>query len=456
MLREAIRVTMWWLRRAIHEPFEELSRWQRAARFAYDLGRYGARQLREDRAPQMASALAFRTLFGMAPVLVVATILVKATKGTQSILGSLHDAFVAAGLDKLHVTDTASAETTDSISLSRWLDNLMEQLVATDMSAVGWVGFAVIVYAAIGLMVTIENSFNTIYRAPDGRPWTRRVPLYWFLLTLSPLLVALASYVNNQFTDWIESVSAWHGLLIAGRWLWSFGLVWLFMFAMYTLVPNSTVAIRPALTGALVATLLMEAGKNTLGVYLGNAFAINQLYGSLGLVPLFMFWVYLMWLAVLFGLEVSAILQMLQGRSIAEIDHPHARTGIFDPMTVLTVMEFVAERFATGHSTTTVQIADTLSLPEPLTGRIIDRLVNDTWLHRVEGPEPAVSLAKPPDKIEADPLLDVAYDLVDQGAQRRSSALASRIREAQQQVLQGITLASLVAAADTEAQVEPA
>ena len=65
MLPNGIRQFIGSLRRAINEPFRELNRWQRAARFTYDLGRYGARQLKEDRAPQMASALAFRTLFGL-------------------------------------------------------------------------------------------------------------------------------------------------------------------------------------------------------------------------------------------------------------------------------------------------------------------------------------------------------------------------------------------------------
>ena len=49
---------------------------------------------------------------------------------------------------------------------------------------------------------------------------------------------------------------------------------------------------------------------------------------SLGLVPLFMFWVYLMWLAVLFGLQVSATLQMLHGRKLDEVDHKAVRAGI--------------------------------------------------------------------------------------------------------------------------------
>ena len=60
-----------WLKRVITHPQEELTRWQMTVRFAYDLGRYGAAQLKRDRAPQMAAALSFRTLFGLLPVLVV-------------------------------------------------------------------------------------------------------------------------------------------------------------------------------------------------------------------------------------------------------------------------------------------------------------------------------------------------------------------------------------------------
>ena len=169
-------------------------------------------------------------------------------------------------------------------------------------------------------MVTIENSFNIIYRAADGRCWSRRFPLYWFILTISPIVIGLTSYVNQLFTTWIDTVDTWHGLLFVARYVWGFSIPWLFIVAVYTLIPNANVSINAAMGGAFITTLLLWIGKHTLGAYLGNVFAINQLYGSLGLVPLFMFWVYLMWLAVLFGLEVAATLQMLHGRSLDEIN----------------------------------------------------------------------------------------------------------------------------------------
>ena len=62
-----IELVTHWLKRVVTQPLQELDRWQMAARFAYDLGRFGAHQLRQDRAQDMAAALAFRTCSGCCP-----------------------------------------------------------------------------------------------------------------------------------------------------------------------------------------------------------------------------------------------------------------------------------------------------------------------------------------------------------------------------------------------------
>ena len=448
MLREGIRLTVSWIRRAVTKPFEELDRWQRAVRFAYDLGRYGARQLQEDRAPQMAAALSFQTLFGLAPVLVVTTILVKAIRGSDAIVQPLHKLLVAAGLDRVQIPSKEPGGA--NVNLAEWLEGLTGQLANVNLSAIGGIGLAVIVCAAIGLMVTIENSFNIIYRAPGGRPWVRRVPLYWFVLTVSPVLVALTSYVDVQFNSWVASVASWQWFLSTTRVLWSLGIVWMFVFAVYTIIPNSAVETRPAVTGAFVAAVLLFVGKHTLGAYLGSAFSINQLYGSLGLVPLFMAWVFLMWLGVLFGLQVSATLQMLHGRSLAEIDHPDASVGLVDPLAVLTIMEVVAGRFIDGQPITIRQVAEIVSIPEATVTRIIESLLREGWLHRLDGPEPAFSLAKPPEQMNATEFIDLGYRMLDDGTPGRTSALMQRLRAAQRAAADGATLAALVSVRKTE------
>lgn len=63
MYQKHIQPVSNWFKQAITEPQHELGRWERAVRYAYDLGIYGWKALNRDDAPQMAAALSFRTLF---------------------------------------------------------------------------------------------------------------------------------------------------------------------------------------------------------------------------------------------------------------------------------------------------------------------------------------------------------------------------------------------------------
>ena len=446
MIRQRIGPMIQWFKRIVMQPRNELDRWQRAVRFAYDLGRYGARQLRRDRAPQMAAALAFRTLFGLLPVLVVATILVKAIKGIDGFQKLMGDLFASAGFYEVRIilpSEDGPEAQPGGVTLGHWLDGLVTHAANINLAAIGWVGLAVLTYAAIGLMVTIENSFNLIYHTPEGRPWTRRIPLSWFVLTVGPVALVLTMYLDNLFGSWIESVDVWHWALVTGRVLWSLLLGWTFMVVVYTLVPNTTVAFRPALAGAFVAASLLEVGKWTMGAYLENAFSISQLYGSLGLIPLFLFWVYLTWLMVLFGLEVSATLQMLGGRKLDDIERPRQPTGIVDPDSVLVVMEVVAEHFNRGRPTTARQVTEATSIPEVTVVRMLDRLIEAAFLHRLDRVDGAVALARPPEQVSADQLIEIGFGMVDDGRVGRRSALADRLRQAQKSLAAQATLAAL-------------
>lgn len=466
MLRTYVQLALQWLNRVIHQPRSELDRWQRAARFTYDLGRHGYHQLVQDQAPQMAAALAFRALFGLVPVLVVVTILVRAMIGvdefqrwTDRVLQSLGvDVLTVVpptplppdttpiGPDSMSVDPLGPAPTAlasrarPGISLQEWLDGVIAQAATVNMAAVGWVGFVLIIYSAISLLVTIEDSFNSIYRAPEGRRWSRRVPIYWFLLTVSPLAVWLMAYLQGRLHDWTGPAEqqAWYFILLGIAWNGAIG--WLLMFTVYMLVPSTTVAARPAAIGALVAVVLLGLGKQTLGAYLNNAFTVSQLYGSLGLIPLFMFWVYLMWLAVLFGLEVSATLQFLAGRRLEELETSRPTGGQLDPLAVVAVMERIAARFEEGLAATARTLSEETHLADETMQTILHELATSGLVHRLEADATAVAIARSPDTIPASQLLEIGYRLSDAGGEPLSKLL-TRLREAQHALAGQFTLA---------------
>jgi membrane protein len=443
MMRDRLESLLSWLRRVITQPFGELNRWQRAVRFGYDLGRFGARQLKHDRAQHMAAALSFRTLFSMLPVLVVTTLLVKGLIGLEPFLEMSEELLASVGLDTIRVVP-ADGVTEKSQTMSVWLKELFGQAAEVDLAAVHWIGVSLMLYAALSLMVTIENCLNVIVRAPVGRRWSRRIPLYWFVLTGSPLLVVLWYYVNHRFDMWITSVEAWQWLAYIAWLGWNLFFAWLLMLAVYMLVPSSQPEFKPAAAGAGVAAVLLVLGLRGLGAYLNYGFMVGQLYGSLGLVPLFMIWVYLMWLAVLFGLEVCAILQALPGRRLEELERERKSESLVDPATVVAVMEVIGNRFADGQPTTLLQVCEQTGLPEHAASRMFSGLVLENLLHRLDGPSDTVALAKPPEQITGVELLEVAFRLVDSGQPAAGSRLLDRLRQAQRDLVATTTLATLV------------
>ena len=195
MASQRLQSVIEWLKRVVTQPRGELTRWQRAVRFGYDLGIHGARQLRRDRAPQMAGALAFRTLFSLLPVMVVATVLAKALMGRGELREFLERTIRTLvsnlGLAEVTVSSAAAAgEEEGPLTLAEFLIGFVDPVADFDLAALGWMGVVVVIYAAIGLMVTIERSFNTITNAPEGRPWIHRITIYWTVLSISPLAAA--------------------------------------------------------------------------------------------------------------------------------------------------------------------------------------------------------------------------------------------------------------------------
>ena len=256
------------------------------------------------------------------------------------------------------------------------------------------------------------------------------------------MAVVLSTFLNSRYAVWVSAIEAWKWLSLGVGFLWSLLIVWLFMFTVYMLFPNRTMEIRPSLIGSLVAAVLLEIGKRTMGAYLSNALSIGQLYGSLGLVPLFMFWVYLMWLVVLFGLQGSATLQMLHGRQLDEVQQRQRQPGLVDPASVLALMEVITQQFQTGHRVTVRNLVETTSIPEHIVLQMLEQLTDAGYLHTLAGDDQAVGLAQPPEKVRADQLIQIGFRMADELAATRPSALAERLRAVQKELAAEYTLAA--------------
>jgi membrane protein len=450
MIQQHIEMWLQWLKHVVTQPRKELNRWQAAVRFAYDMGVHGWKALNQDNATQMAAALAYRSLFALLPIVVVVAVVVKGVRGPENFQQMANYVVSAFGFDTLTMGHVNAADATDEgakATVGGALKELIVKLSELNLQALGWLGFALLVYAAIAMMVTIENSFNAICRAPVGRSWVRRITTYWFVITMGPAAVALIIYVNAQFDQWIHSVEVGQRLIAIGAGVWTLCMTWMMMFFTYWLVPNTRLSVRPTLIGALASSILILIGRHFLGVYFSSAFQMNFLYGTLGAIPVVMFWLYLMWLVVLFGLEVAATIQFVQTHSLHELEQQEKRpqAGLVDPAAVVVVMELISERFIAGRATGAREISDETRIPETVVMQMLSRLTQAGVVHWVETEERAVTLARPPEQICAARLIEIGYSLVDEGARGRQSSLVQRLRLAQRRLAERATLATMVA-----------
>lgn len=404
---------------------------------AAEVATFCLRHLREDRAAQIASALAFRTLFGLVPVVVVATLVVKSAMGVN-FMPTIERALVAMGLNEIHVPRTTEdGGVASSMGLDQWLMQLIGFANTLNITALGWTGFILVAFSAIWVLSTIEEAFNTIFRCERGRSWMRRALVYWFVLTFGPLFLGLMPLVTQRVHALQELLSSWAWLASLAGWASSLLFLWLMLFGIYMTIPATRVLWKPALIGAFVGAILIQFGKSFFAFYLANAFGVSALYGSLGLIPLFMFWVYLMWLVILFGAEVAALLQAIRSRSLEEHDELHP-----DGEAVLRTVHAVAERFRSAETVSLGQIAATARLTTSGAAKLLE-LLEDRGIVRQQGELDAYALARPAEAIPVQELLDLAWSKADAVAPPRP--LEEKLRAAQRSAVGPMTIADALA-----------
>jgi membrane protein len=392
----------------VSHPVAELSRAQRFLRFAVDLVRHCSRELRANDADQMAAALTYRTIFGLVPLLMVSMLAFRLFGDMDAAARQLQSAAYA--FLNYQVDPTRSEATAFKGALDERLFDVMKTVGGLSFEAIGAVGALLLIWAALGLLISFEDAANHIYRAPRGRGWLTRIGVYWTVLTLGPLFLLVVLYAAQYWLGQAEALPVAGPLfaLLAG--FGSLAGSFLTLTLLYKLLPNTLVRWRPALAGALVAAGLWEASKWAFGLYVSRALPYLKLYGAIGLIPLFLFWLYVNWLIVLFGLEIAFTLQAMKGR-VFERKDPRGALVSADPQWLLPVVAAIARGFAGGQPVGRQALAEDLDLRLESVAELVARLEAEGLVHQVarRGTEDVgLTLALPPDRIPLARIVELA------------------------------------------------
>ncbi len=172
------------------------------------------------------------------------------------------------------------------------------------------VGLIFLIISAILLLVTVEETLNKIWRVERGRGLVQRVLAYWAVLTLAPLLIGVSLSLTSELVS--AALAPTHGVLTQARRIFFAILPFVFEVAafvlLYLVVPNRTVGFRHALLGGVIAAVLFELTKRGFALFVLNFENYQVIYGALASIPIFLIWIYLSWLVILLGAEVTAAL----------------------------------------------------------------------------------------------------------------------------------------------------
>jgi len=257
------------------------------------LHRVGGRFV-HDQCIQRASALAYASLLAIVPLVALGV----------SVFTSFHAFDVVA--ERIRDLLLSSLLPTSHDVVESYLGSIANRTTA--LSVFGIIGLLVI---ATALLNTVEEAFNYIWRITRTRPWLSKFMAFWATLTLAPILIGASITITSYFAALpvLRDVTAHAAALQKAPFLIPWIMSSLALATLYMVLPNTRVPFRFAISGGLIAGALFELTKYGFAFYVTELAHYERLYGALGTLPIFLIWLYLIWVVVLLGSEIVFCLQ---------------------------------------------------------------------------------------------------------------------------------------------------
>src|SRR5213080_1191334 len=283
---------------------------------AFSLLKQTFREWLQDKAPQLGAALAYYTVFSLAPLILV----------LLAIVGVIFR------------DDSAGAWNKITQQMSYFLDpsavqvvqNIAQTASQPGKSTVATViGIALAIFGASGVFGQLQDVLNTIWGVkakPGGGIWGflrsrflsfAMVGGICFLLLVSLTLES----VLKGFSHWVQSVMP-GGIIVAliVYWIFDLAVVILLFAIIFKYLPDAEIHWRDVWIGATITAILFAIGKWALGLYLASGNAASA-YGAASSLITLLLWVYYSAQILLFGAEFTQVYACEAGRGVAPDEH---------------------------------------------------------------------------------------------------------------------------------------
>jgi membrane protein len=266
---------------------------------ALDLLKQAAWDWFDDSAPTLGAAVAYYTVFSLAPLFVIAVAIAGLVFGREAAQGQIFEQLRAM------IGETSAAAMEDVV------ESANSQPRAGVFATI--VGFVALIVGASGVFAQMQASLNAIWRVepkPGRGIWGLIqdrvlsfgfILIVGFLLLISLILTTIIAFIGEWFGGFLPGIETLIQILNA---ILSLAVITLLFAMIFKFLPDVKIAWRDVWIGALITAGLFTAGKEVLGLYLGKS-GVASSYGAAGSLIVLLLWVYYSAQIVFFGAEFT-------------------------------------------------------------------------------------------------------------------------------------------------------
>lgn len=354
-----------------------------------------------------ASALTYVTLVSIVPVLAF-TFSIGKGLGFQD---KLKDFLIN------KAASSVTLNTDNSVGgVSFALEKIFHYIEKTNFETLGAIGVVMLIYLVISLFGNIESAFNDIWGVTIQRSLIRKFSDYLSVIIIFPLFVLIAAtstaaLSSSKFLQILYSQGA-PGLLVKIILGYSSYLfLWIAFFALYMFMPNTKVKLSSALISGIIGGTSWQIIQWAYFHFQVGISKYNVIYSTLAALPVFLAWLYMSWLILLFGAELTFAHQMVESYSFTDAGKNFIKKT--KEILALSIVGLIARNFVEGKKPLDIKhLSDEVGVKPEIIKPIVDNLCTKEIINASD-PNKIYLLSVSPDKLSTMQVLDAVSGSVE-------------------------------------------
>lgn len=200
-------------------------------------------------------------------------------------------------------TGTTPATKTDSVGTRQAIEKVLEFVDKTGFGNLGAIGLLFLMLAAQKLLTSIEEAFNRIWGIRKSRSWIRKLTDYTAIIVVTPILLLVATTLGSALqTETVQGlISKLPGAGMVMAYVVPLLVLWVGFTFLYVCLPNTKVPIKSAFIGGIVGGTLWYLFQILHVRFQVGVAGYNAIYAGFAAFPIFLAWLYSVFVIVLVG-----------------------------------------------------------------------------------------------------------------------------------------------------------